>query len=411
MTVYAFDFDGVLVENHRELPYFTRLAWEKITKRKFRVKDSDVMKFGSYTNKAPDIYGLILLLEKRSDITRDKVKEATLSDWKNAEGFANAFYSERHKMQVKETKKWLSFYNKIDFAIKLLNGLAENNKVYIVSSKDKKTISRLVKHFGIKINPKNILAKEISFDKARHMDIIRKLEGVDYKDIVFIDDAIEHLKPLAKKGVEVFLASWGYARKDDIKEAEKLGIQVLTKENIGKMTNVEYFDVVDEKDNVIGKATRDECHTKGLVHRAIHVIILNSKGEILLQKRSMKKDLYPGWWIDGVSGHVDSGETYEETVKREMMEEIGVNVKVEELFKIKKSWRGMGKIDKEFIKVYLGESDGPFKFHKDEVESLTFFKPKEVIKMAKKKDMTPTTVKIFNEIKKRPELLKRFGLS
>ena len=165
---------------------------------------------------------------------------------------------------------------------------------------------------------------------------------------------------------------------------------------------MEYFDVVDENDKVIGRASRDDCHKKGLMHRAIHVIILNSKGEILMQKRSMQKDLYPGWWIDAVSGHVDAGETYEDTVKREMMEEIGINVKVEELFKIRKVWKGFGKIDKEFVMVYLGKNDGPFKFHKDEVESLTFFKPKEVIKMVKKKDMTPTTVKIFNEIKKDP---------
>ncbi len=409
--IYAFDFDGVLVENHKELPYFTRLAWEKTTGRKFKAKIRDIIKFRPYTNKAPDIYGLVALLEKGSKVTKNKINDIVSGDWKNAENFANAFYSGRHRMQKEETEKWLSFYTKIDFAVNLFNKLARHNKVYIVSSKDKKTISRLVKHFKMKINPKYILAKEISFDKSHHMDIIRKLENIDYKDIVFIDDAIEHLKPLAKNGIDVILASWGYTAENDVKDAKKLGIKIATKENFEKILTTEYFDVIDENDKVIGKASRDECHKKGLLHRAVHVIILNSKDEMLLQKRSMKKDLYPGRWIDAAAGHVDFGETYAETAKREMMEEIGVNVKIEELFKIRKTWNGSGKIDNELIMVYLGKSDGPFKFNKDEVEALAFYKPKDVMKMVEKEKVTPATVRIFNEIKKHPKLLKRLGLA
>ena len=173
----------------------------------------------------------------------------------------------------------------------------------------------------------------------------------------------------------------------------------------------EYFDVIDKNDKVIGKASRDECHAKGLLHRAVHIVIINSKGQLLLQKRSIKKDLYPGWWIDAAAGHVDSGETPIEAANREIMEEIGVSVNLEELFRFRKKWKGSGKIDNEIITVYAGRSDGTFKINTEEVQFVKFFSYKKIREMLKKEKFTPGTVGLFRELKKRPELLKRFRLS
>jgi isopentenyldiphosphate isomerase len=53
------------------------------------------------------------------------------------------------------------------------------------------------------------------------------------------------------------------------------------------------FDIVNEKDEIIGQASRPEVHAKNLFHRASHVWIFNSKGEMLLQKRSTNKDTFP----------------------------------------------------------------------------------------------------------------------
>ena len=68
----------------------------------------------------------------------------------------------------------------------------------------------------------------------------------------------------------------------------------------------EIFDVVDEADEVVGTETRREVHRRKLLHRAVHILIYNSKGEIFLQKRSMSKDSCPGLWDSSASGHVDS---------------------------------------------------------------------------------------------------------
>ena len=86
----------------------------------------------------------------------------------------------------------------------------------------------------------------------------------------------------------------------------------------------EIFDVVDEADRVVGRATRAEVHEKGLLHRAVHVFVINGRGELLLQKRSLLKDKHPGVWDSSVAGHLDAGEDYPDAARREMLEEMGI---------------------------------------------------------------------------------------
>jgi 16S rRNA (adenine1518-N6/adenine1519-N6)-dimethyltransferase len=86
----------------------------------------------------------------------------------------------------------------------------------------------------------------------------------------------------------------------------------------------ELFDVVDENDIPTGTATRSEVHAKGLIHRAVHVFVLNRNGDLYLQKRSLIKDMNPGVWDSSVSGHLDAGEGYADAAVREMGEELGI---------------------------------------------------------------------------------------
>ena len=73
----------------------------------------------------------------------------------------------------------------------------------------------------------------------------------------------------------------------------------------------EIFDVVNERDEVIDRAPRREVHARKLWHRAIHVLVFNSRGEVFLQKRSMSKDTAAGLWDSSSSSHLDSGEDYD----------------------------------------------------------------------------------------------------
>ncbi|MCR6503705.1 MULTISPECIES: NUDIX domain-containing protein [Bacteroides] len=89
--------------------------------------------------------------------------------------------------------------------------------------------------------------------------------------------------------------------------------------------NQEMFPLVDEQGNIIGAATRGECHNGSkLLHPVIHLHVFNSKGELYLQKRPEWKDIQPGKWDTSVGGHVDLGENVEMALKREVREELGI---------------------------------------------------------------------------------------
>jgi isopentenyl-diphosphate delta-isomerase type 1 len=89
--------------------------------------------------------------------------------------------------------------------------------------------------------------------------------------------------------------------------------------------NTELFPLVDENGNITGKATRTECHNGSfLLHPVVHLHILNSEGELLLQKRAETKDTQPGKWDTAVGGHVDYGETVTEALFRETQEELNI---------------------------------------------------------------------------------------
>src|SRR5512137_559613 len=112
----------------------------------------------------------------------------------------------------------------------------------------------------------------------------------------------------------------------------------------------EIFDVVNERDEVVGRNTRAEVHRFGLMHRAVHVLVFNRRGEIFLQKRSGLKDRQPRLWDSSASGHVDSGEDYDACALRELREELSwvPERPPERLFKLSAS----PETDQEHVWVY-----------------------------------------------------------
>jgi isopentenyl-diphosphate delta-isomerase type 1 len=143
-----------------------------------------------------------------------------------------------------------------------------------------------------------------------------------------------------------------------------------------KSVQNEVFDVVNERDEVVGRESRSEVHRLGLKHRAIHVLLTNSPGEVFLQKRSSTKDTWPRAWDSSVSGHLDAGEDYYEAARREVREELGweLTEPLTRIFKID----ACEETGQEFVWVYRGEAEGPFNLHPEEIESGRWFSVSEV---------------------------------
>lgn len=87
---------------------------------------------------------------------------------------------------------------------------------------------------------------------------------------------------------------------------------------------VEWVDIVDEQNQVVAQATRQEMRKKILRHRATYIVVHDGMGKVLAQKRTKIKDFYPGWWDATAGGVVQSGEDSLVSARREAEEELGI---------------------------------------------------------------------------------------
>lgn len=98
------------------------------------------------------------------------------------------------------------------------------------------------------------------------------------------------------------------------------------------MNKVEMFDLVDKEDNVIGQASRDEAHSNPeIIHRVVHLLVLNKQGQLLVHQRSFQKEYGAGEWQLMSGGHVSSGENRVEAAVRELKEETGFEGQILEI--------------------------------------------------------------------------------
>jgi isopentenyl-diphosphate delta-isomerase len=136
---------------------------------------------------------------------------------------------------------------------------------------------------------------------------------------------------------------------------------------------MEHVILVDENDKEIGTFEKIEAHKKGLLHRAFSVLLFNSKGELLLQKRSSRKYHSAGLWTNTCCSHPKPGESVKDAARRRLREEMGVNSNPEFAYSfIYKTELENGLIEHEFDHVYVGSFDGIPHVNNKEVEDWKF---------------------------------------
>ena len=150
----------------------------------------------------------------------------------------------------------------------------------------------------------------------------------------------------------------------------------------------EKFDVLNEFGEFTGEvATREECHKKGLWHRAVYAFIIDKNSNILLQKRSAKKKLWPNMWDVTVGGHVDAGEFGRQSLIREVKEELGIDITDDDIKYLVGSSSINIKgdiINKHYNECYLITKDidiSKIKLQEDEVSEVKYFSKEEVLNM------------------------------
>jgi isopentenyldiphosphate isomerase len=142
------------------------------------------------------------------------------------------------------------------------------------------------------------------------------------------------------------------------------------------MESEELLEIIDCKGDVIGHEPRKKIHgDPSLMHRVVHVLVINREGDILLQKRSQKKDVAPGKWDTSVGGHVGIGENLLSSSKREMHEELGISGHEPECLY---SYIHRNEYETEMVTTFRCVCEHGFLFNKEEIDDLRFWSHEEI---------------------------------
>ncbi|MFQ5508293.1 MAG: NUDIX domain-containing protein [Leptospirillia bacterium] len=99
-------------------------------------------------------------------------------------------------------------------------------------------------------------------------------------------------------------------------------------------TDHDILDVVDADNQVIAQASRREIHEQGLMHRSVHIFVINDDGHLYIQRRGADKETFPNALDSAAAGHLDSGEGYHEAAARELEEELGLTSEQVNMFQV-----------------------------------------------------------------------------
>lgn len=157
----------------------------------------------------------------------------------------------------------------------------------------------------------------------------------------------------------------------------------------------EYFDVVDENDQVVGRASRDECHKKRLLHRSVMFFILDKDRRILVNRRSKGKDFFGGQWSIVMGGHVECGERYDTALVREAEEEAGIRSRPFKLGFFKKRLPE----ERENVWVYGIVAERKPQLAKEEIDCGEFMTLAEAEEKMKKEKFIPETLQLLPMLK------------
>jgi isopentenyldiphosphate isomerase/intracellular septation protein A len=158
----------------------------------------------------------------------------------------------------------------------------------------------------------------------------------------------------------------------------------------------EWFPIVDDEGQTIGKVSRTQAHAKTMIlHPVVHLHIVNHKGEIYLQKRSANKDIQPGKWDTAVGGHIGLNESIEAALKREAMEELNLS---DFSFTPFLKYRWDSNMESELVFSFISQYNGSISFNPNEISDGRFWNMRDLENLLNKNVLTPNFEKEFYDL-------------
>ena len=157
----------------------------------------------------------------------------------------------------------------------------------------------------------------------------------------------------------------------------------------------ETVQIVDENNVEIAATARWIMREQKLIHRASYILVFNQAKDLYVQKRTMTKDIYPGYYDVAAGGVILAGETYEEGAKRELEEELGIAGAV--LTPCFDHFYEDGD-NKVWGRVFRCRHEGPFTLQEEEIESAGFMDIMQVLESADRELFTPDGLEILQRL-------------
>ena len=146
-------------------------------------------------------------------------------------------------------------------------------------------------------------------------------------------------------------------------------------------------EVIDTNGNVLEVKTREEVTEKNLLHKGAFVIVRNDQGQVYAQKRSARKEVYPGLWCVSAGGGVVAGESFDSAAKRELEEELGIMTDVEFAF----DFSFKSDVANYVSKIYVAAYNGELRPNPEEIETSRWVSQQEIEDMTARGELSPDT--------------------
>ncbi len=145
-------------------------------------------------------------------------------------------------------------------------------------------------------------------------------------------------------------------------------------------SEAEELILVDAGDNETGFLSKAACHDgDGVLHRAFSLFLFNDEGELLLQRRSDAKRLWPGYWSNSICSHPRRGETMAVATQRRLLDELNIEAEIEFVYKFNyQANYGAAGSENELCHVYLGKAPSNVRPNESEISAIRFIAPADL---------------------------------
>ena len=189
-------------------------------------------------NRAEDYAVTLAALEQRAELSDQKAYDAFRSGqdpgWLRA--YHKRFYRIRRALADEDPAGWRALIASYPTFVKMLRGWASEVIVAIATSKDRRSVGDLLRLYGLAdlIPDDRVLDKEAGASKATHLEHLRRRFDLEFPEMAFLDDKVNHLEHVAPLGVRCGLACWGYNGEREIRLAQARGFLVCTLDDVEK---------------------------------------------------------------------------------------------------------------------------------------------------------------------------------